>query len=112
MVRNISAVAVALLLAGQAAAASFDCAAPRLRADEKAICASRTLNDADVRLVTSYGILLHFLAMGSAGNLRDSQRDWLAKRHGCGADKACIAKSYAGRQAEIDAIFRRLPAPL
>lgn len=112
MVWKIPLLAVAMICAGGATGASFDCAAPQLRADEKAICASRVLNDADVRMVTSYDILLHFLAMGSAGNLRDSQRSWLMARQGCGADKACLLKSYAGRQAEIDAMLARLPAPL
>lgn len=102
---TIQAALLALLatsvVAGQAHAQSFDCAAAR-QADEKAICADRSLADQDVRMATLWWVEEKApMMMGARGAARDAQRAFLKERAACGADKACIAKAYAAR---IDAL--------
>ncbi|WP_073625342.1 lysozyme inhibitor LprI family protein [Pseudoxanthobacter soli] len=99
-------------LPGKVAAASFDCGAARA-ADEIAICHSQALSDLDVRMATTYGILIRLVAMGQRGMLQDGQRAFLASRAACGADTACIAAAYRDRLAildkAVDAIVSRGP---
>ena len=53
-------------------AASFSCDAAKTKTKtEKSICKNRSLNDADVKMATTYQIVLHALPMGG----RDSQKD-------------------------------------
>lgn len=106
------AVAVGTASTGKAEAASFDCGAARA-ADEIAICRSQALSDLDVRMATTYGILIRLVAMGQRGMLQDGQRAFLASRAACGADTACIAAAYRDRLAildkAVDAIVSRGP---
>ena len=76
------------LAASTVHAASFDCARARA-ADEKAICANRALNDADVKMTTLLAVDEHLVAMGARGNMQDDQRDWLKARHTCGGNVKC-----------------------
>ena len=93
---------------GQTAqAASFDCSRAR-RADETAICASRSLQDADVKMSTTYAMVLQLVGMGVRGDLQDSQRTWLTDRGRCGANAGCIAQSYRTRQQRLDAVFQNV----
>lgn len=96
----------ASLFAAPALAASFDCARART-ADERAVCADRALNDADVRVAQLYGITRHFLAMGARGAEIDAQRAWLAERRRCGARRVCLRRLYARREAELNRILER-----
>ena len=82
-------------------AASFDCDRART-SDERAICASPALNDQDVRMATLLSVLGRFQLMGGNGAMRDDQRVWLARRHDCGANRACIARHYATRVKDLD----------
>lgn len=85
-------------------AASFDC--NRARApDEKAICASRALNDADVKMDTLFHVDAHLMAMGARGDLQDGQRTWLKRRQACRGDVRCLAKAYKDRLADLQAAF-------
>ena len=95
------------LLAGVAQAASFDCGRAA-SADERAICANRALNDADVRMAVKYDILSHMLAMGGRGALRDDQRAFLAKRKQCGASSQCIGALTAAQEAKLQASLQRI----
>lgn len=108
----VIAVAAGPALTGKAEAASFDCGAARA-ADEIAICRSQALSDLDVRMATTYGILIRLVAMGQRGMLQDGQRAFLASRAACGADTACIAAAYRDRLAildkAVDAIVSRGP---
>lgn len=109
MKRPIRPAAIALALAciaGPAAAASFDCARARAP-DERAVCADRALNDADVRVAQLYTIARHFLAMGGRGAETDAQRQWLADRRRCGRDRPCLKRLYARREAELQRILDR-----
>lgn len=106
------AVAAGTASTGKAEAASFDCGAAKA-ADEIAICRSQALSDLDVRMTTTYGILVRLVAMGQRGNLQDGQRAFLASRAACGADIACIAAAYRDRLSvldkAVDAIVSRGP---
>jgi len=104
--------AVAVLAgAGAAHAASFDCAHARA-ADERAVCADRGLNDQDVRMTVMFDFLRGLHAMGVAGAMRDEQRAWLARRHACGGDRACLSRLYAGRVHELQAAYDALDKPI
>ena len=103
---------LALPLANPAEAASFDCEKADLAADERAICDNRDLNDADVRMVTTFDLLSGLLAMGARGSMQDGQVAWLDKRQACGADLACLRSAYQERQKELTDIFNGLPRPL
>ncbi len=96
--------ALVLLVPVAAHAASFDCAKARA-ADEKAICRHRALEDADVRMATMFELESHLLAMGGRGALQDAQVAWLKQRRRCGADVACLTRSYDRRLAELQRVF-------
>ncbi|UIK07026.1 lysozyme inhibitor LprI family protein [Neorhizobium galegae] len=102
-----------LTLSGRpAAAASFDCERGNLAADEKVICDTRTLNDADVKMVTTFDILTGLLAMGNRGKLQDEQSAWLKKRQACGEDVECLRASYTERLKQLDEAYKNLSRPL
>ncbi len=93
-----------LLVAMPAAAASFDCAKAKAP-DEKAVCANRALNDADVRMDTLFHVDAQLMAMGGRGDLQEAQRDWMHKRQACKGDVKCLAKAYKDRLADLQAAF-------
>jgi uncharacterized protein len=101
-----------LAFAGPTAAASFDCDKPELAADEKAICDNRALNDADVKMVTTFDLLSGLLAMGARGTMQDEQTAWLTKRQACNADVACIQAAYDERMKQLNEAYANLSAPL
>jgi uncharacterized protein len=102
----LTALALAFV-AGSANAASFDC--NRARApDEKAICANLALNDKDVRMAVLYDINRKTLAMGGRGALEDQQRQWLRDRRGCGAQRACLNRSYDRRLGDLERSMERI----
>lgn len=102
--RRFRALAFIFLAPVAAHAASFDCAKARA-ADEKAICHHRALEDADVRMATMFELEGHLLAMGGRGALQDAQVAWLKQRRRCGADVACLIRSYDRRLAELQRTF-------
>ncbi|AYD00798.1 lysozyme inhibitor LprI family protein [Neorhizobium sp. NCHU2750] len=99
-------------LPSPAAAASFDCERADLAADEKVICDTRTLNDADVKMATTFDILTSLLAMGNRDQLKDEQSAWLKKRQACGADAACLTDAYAERMKQLNKAYEGLSRPL
>jgi uncharacterized protein len=104
--------AILLIVSDLARAASFDCDAKELKPDEKAICDNRALNDADVKMVTTFELLSGLLAMGSRGTLQDEQTAWLKKRQECGADAACIKAAYDERLKQLDETYKNINRPL
>ena len=86
-------------------AASFDCQKAALSA-EKAICQFRSLNDQDVKMVTTFNILTHVLPMGGRDALRDEQQVWLKQRNACGGKVSCIARHYQQRQTQLDELLQ------
>jgi uncharacterized protein len=94
-----------------AQAASFDCDGKALQPDEKLICDTRSLNDADVKMATTFELISGLLAMGSRGTLQDEQTAWLKTRQTCGADAACLKTSYEDRLKQLDVAYRHLNRP-
>jgi uncharacterized protein len=43
--------------------------------------------------------------MGSRDVIRRDQATWLGQRRACGADKACLARSYDKRIATLQAVI-------
>ncbi len=95
-----------LLLGSMSHAASFDCGYKGLTATEKTICQVRKLNDADVRLSTTYQFILHALPMGGRDQARDAQMVWLKQRNACGKRVICLNVQYVKRQAELDQLLQ------
>ncbi len=116
IMRSVSLAAVFLLTslttANTSEAASFNCDSQTLQPDEKMICDNRALNDADVKMVTTFDLLSGPLAMGSRGTLQDEQTAWLKKRQACGADAACIKGAYDERLKGLDETYKRINRPL
>ncbi|PXA79310.1 hypothetical protein DMC25_21795 [Caulobacter sp. D4A] len=98
---------VSLGFAGASHAASFDCAKAR-RADEKAICADRSLDNKDVRMSVLYDVNKKTMGMGARGALMDSQQAWLNERAGCKANRACLARVYDRRLGELERSMERI----
>ncbi|MCH2002461.1 lysozyme inhibitor LprI family protein [Acinetobacter seifertii] len=86
-------------------AASFSCNAAKTKT-ELSICKNRSLNDADVKMATTYQIVLHALPMGGRDNQKDTQQQWLKKRNACAANVSCISKAYQQRQQQLDSILQ------
>lgn len=104
MIRLMLLTAAGLAAATSVQAASFDCAKARA-ADEKAICANRALNDADVKMQTLFEVDGHLMAMGARGDMQDAQRTWLHRRRACKGDVRCLTKAYKDRLADLQAAF-------
>jgi uncharacterized protein len=85
---------------GTALAQSFDCGGD-LKADERAICDSGRLSVLDDEMAALYRDIESHAMMGVSGETRDVQRKFLANRHACGPDAACIARLYHRRIAEL-----------
>jgi uncharacterized protein len=111
-VLGVMSILIAPILPIPASAASFDCERTDLAADEKAICDTRALNDADVKMVTTFDILTSLLAMGTRDALRDEQSAWLKKRQACGGDAACLTTAYDERMKQLTEAFEGLSRPL
>lgn len=114
LIVKLSGIAIVALIAGTAtaSAASFDCERTDLAPDEKAICDNRDLNDADVKMVTTFELLSGLFAMGNRGTLQDEQVAWLKSRETCAADVECIRAAYAKRLKQLQSAYDSLPRPL
>lgn len=95
-IKTLSIVAMLIGFGGTAQAASFPCAKAEAP-DEKAICATLSLNDLDVEMATRFEILKDLLAMGNRSQLQDEQETWLKERQSCAGDVACLKQAYETR---------------
>jgi uncharacterized protein len=93
-------------------AASFDCKKSDLAADEKAICEDLSLNDLDVKMVTTFDLLAGLMPMGNRDVLREDQLAWLKTRQACDADTSCIRTAYETRMKELEEAYKGLIKPL
>ncbi len=98
------AVALTGLLPAAAAAASFDCAKASM-ADERAICASRLLNDRDVELALRFTQMMGLVPLGGQDLLQRDQTAWLAQRRACGDDGDCLLQRYDERILRLRELF-------
>jgi len=103
----ILASAAAAFAPMSARATSFDCTRAHAP-DEKAICASRALNDKDVRMSTLYEIDGHLVGMGRRGAMHDDQIAWLKARKACGAARACLNAAYDRRIAALRSVLEEV----
>ncbi|MDP9839629.1 uncharacterized protein J2T09_004405 [Neorhizobium huautlense] len=118
MKKTIALTTISTLLLGltlpalTASAASFDCNGEKLAADEKVICENRDLNDADVKMVTTFEILTGLLAMGTRGEMQEDQATWLKRRQACSGDVECIRTAYVERLKQLSETFEKIDRPL
>ena len=87
---------LALLTAVPATAASFPCDKAETP-DERAICATLSLNDRDVEMATRFEILKDVLPMGGRTKMQEDQETWLKERRTCAGDTACLRDLYDAR---------------
>jgi uncharacterized protein len=97
----------AVLLAIPAHAASYDCAKART-ADERAVCASRSLSELDVEMAVRFDTMRGLVAMGTRGDMGDAQRAFLASRRRCGSDARCLTALYRDRIAVLKSQYETL----
>ncbi|MDB5420177.1 MAG: periplasmic protein [Brevundimonas sp.] len=90
---------------GTAEAASFNCARAGTPS-ERAICGSRALEDRDVEMATSFGLIRPVFAMGGRGAFMDEQSAWLVQRNRCGGDRTCLTRRYDERIAALRQTYR------
>jgi uncharacterized protein len=104
MIRSrLALVFATLLIAGPAAAASFDCAQARTQV-EKLVCASPELSKADETLAAAFqaiGPEFPGNEWGRRAPRVDDQRRWLREVRDRCADAACLRNAYAARLAVL-----------
>jgi uncharacterized protein len=105
-------VASFLILPQASRAASFDCTKTDLAADEKAICEDLSLNDLDVKMVTTFDLLAGLMPMGNRDLLRDEQLAWLKTRQACDGDAGCIRNAYEARMKQLGEASKSLIKPM
>ncbi len=111
-VSSAALVLMVVALAPQSShAASFDCNKSDLKADEKAICDNRNLNDLDVKMATTFELMAGLLPMGNRGELQDQQSEWLKTRQACNADVTCIGKAYDARLKQLMSTYTSIQKP-
>jgi uncharacterized protein len=99
--------ASAISMCGSAFGADYapiDCAKATSTAD-RTICRNYALGQAEARMATLYGIDMSLVAMGQRGDIGDAQEQWLKTREACGADVACLTKSYSDRIDQLNAVI-------
>ena len=93
-------------------AASFDCKKAQSET-EKAVCEHRILNDADVKMATTYQILRRLVPMGMRSIIQNEQVKWLELRDQCQANLQCLNHVYQMRQQKLeihlDRIYKQAP---
>lgn len=95
------------LFISQSYAASFNCQ-KATTATEKTICEHRLLNDADVKMSTSYNILRRMVPMGTRSVIQRDQVKWLQFRDRCQESVSCLSQVYNMRQQQLDLQFQRI----
>lgn len=98
---------IACMFTAKSYAASFDCSRATIQT-EHAICENLDVNDADVRMATSYKIVNKLMPMGTRSAIRDEQIKWLAMRDRCGTGVPCLKEVYKMRQQQLDIYLQRV----
>ena len=97
---------VAMAMATQAEAASFDCNRARTP-DEKAVCKNPDLSELDFEMAALWYSYNRFpFLMGASGVRRDEAQQFLANRRQCGASVACLRRVYQARIKALKAGIR------
>lgn len=95
------------LFSGSVYAASFNCDHARTQT-EQAICEHRAVNDADVKMATTYNIIKRLVPMGTRGVIQDEQMKWLQLRDQCSNSRNCLIEVYKMRQQKLDMYMDRV----
>ncbi len=74
-------------------------------ADERAICASRLLNDRDVELALRFTQMMGLVPLGGQDLLQRDQTAWLAQRRACADDDDCLMQRYDERILRLRELF-------
>ena len=82
-------------------AGCFNCDKARPQT-EHAGCEYRVVNDADVKMATTYNIIKRLVPMGTRGMIQDEQVKWLKLRDQCGDSSRCLSEVYKMRQQKLD----------
>lgn len=82
-------------------AASFNCERAQTQT-EHAVCEQLSLNDADVKMATTYNIIRKLVPMGTRGVIQDQQVKWLQLRDQCQDNVNCLTEVYKMRQQKLD----------
>lgn len=106
-VKGVFIAFISMFTASHANAASYDCNKAK-HVTEQQICAHLNLNDADVKMATSYQIIQKLVPMGTRGAIQDEQVQWRKQRNLCRVKIECIEKSYQIRQLELDLHLQRV----
>lgn len=96
-----------IFLLSNTQAASFKCDAAKTKT-EHAICEHRVLNDADVKMATTYNIIRKLVPMGTRGVIQDQQVKWLQLRDQCQDNVKCLSDVYQMRQQKLDIYMDRV----
>lgn len=104
---NLYTIVFFSLFSGSVYAASFNCDKARSQT-EHAICEHRTVNDADVKMATTYNIIKRLVPMGTRGVIQDEQVKWLQLRDQCGNSRNCLTEVYKMRQQKLDMYMDRV----
>lgn len=88
-------------------AASFACDKAQSTTEHQ-ICQQSVLNDADVKMATTYHILRHLVPMGTRSMIQDEQVKWLALRDQCQENIPCLKQVYQMRQQKLDLHMERI----
>jgi uncharacterized protein len=101
------AAALSVVPAQAADYAPLNCAAAS-SATEKAICANYGLGQLEARMATLYQWSTSFVGMGQRGDMQDAQRAFIQQRAACGADTACLRRTYEARIAQLQSVMERV----
>ena len=92
---------------GVTQAASFACERAETK-KEKTICEQHHLNDAEVKMATTYKIVKRLFPMGTRSVIQDEQVKWLRLRNECGDSVQCLTDVYQLRQQKLEIYLERV----
>ena len=85
-------------------AASFNCEHAQTKS-EHAICEHRSLNDADVKMATTYTIIRKLVPMGTRGVIQDQQVKWLQLRNQCQGQSTLFNRCVSDASAKTRDLY-------
>ena len=88
-------------------AASFNCARAATKAEHQ-ICNTLSLNDADVKMATTYNIVRRLVPMGTRSVIQTEQTKWLSLRDQCQDNIQCLKQTYDMRQQKLEQYMERV----
>lgn len=104
---QICSVIACTYISAEATAASFNCARAETKT-ERRICENLSLNDADVKMVTTYNIVRRLVPMGTRSVIQTEQVKWLNLRDQCQDNVQCLKQTYDMRQQKLDQHMERI----